>query len=170
MQPHTTSPALLSSGRFFQKLTGLFYVLMGLWHFAAGKDMEGSSKAPGKCCLTKVPSLKEKMSGRSSEHQMPRAMLPTSKKCRDLVIRSWHKICLFSRNGRGTFLTAHLPGLKKCTQDFAAGATELLSRWLMSWPQCFWGERMMEDIVSDERKRRKKDKKFILWKWDSSYF
>ena len=29
---------------------------------------------------------------------------------------------------------------------------------------------MMEDIVSDERKRRKKDKKFILWKWDSSYF
>lgn len=113
--PHTPLPSLLSLGQFFQKLVLVVYTLMGPKHFAAGESHVRLPKAPTRCCLAKAPSLKGKKPGRSSKCQMSQPTLSASKRARELVIRSCHKICLFSRNGLSTFLIAHLLSLKKYT-------------------------------------------------------
>lgn len=76
------TPTLLSLGRFFQKMVWAFYALMGLKHFAAAESHVRFIKS-----TWRVLSRKSFF----SECQMPQPMLSTSKKSRNLVIRSCQK-------------------------------------------------------------------------------
>lgn len=78
-------------------------------------------------------------------------MLEVSTHCHRLlrgnfVTRPCHEICpveldssLSSQHTYDVLISVPLVSLWE--------ATELLSRWLMGWPKCLWGERMMRDMV-----------------------
>lgn len=78
-------------------------------------------------------------------------MLEVSTHCHRLlrgnfVTRPCHEICpveldssLSSQHTYDVLISVPLVSLWE--------ATELLSRWLMGWPKCLWGERMMREMV-----------------------